>query len=547
MYSEIGFIFSPALKSFGNNNNTGNIYGRTVKIRPAPSNNQSSQGQQTQNNQGQGSQNSSQPDAALQDTVLVYKDPNSTNIVNYLKENVYKYDNSNEDPYISLIDYFSTRKTKALALRAADFAYLKDLGVYPINRLWILRRFPDNCVVPNNLLIWGNAVEPISTVVGWIKDKEDQEFLSVSFHEVWVSQNNWIDKVIGEILNKEFGLAGDKIMSVPGWGQGILFGMLKAMGFTSDFNAFNVATGDPNLLRTGTMRDINNQGLVSKMEVRLETCYEQKYINGVDPGMAMMDIITNLLKMGTSDQKFVLDASSKVIVDFLNQINNKPDLGAWATFLVNLVGSFLEGVKNFISDMTQNGGGAGQQIEGTSETTEKPAPGTIPNPEAKYTQSTSILGNLAKNLGNTLLAGTVYKYRWPLKGTIGLMTGISTTPWHLTVGNPYSPIINIGNIIVNDVSVKLSNDLGFNDMPARIDVNVQIDFGRPLGKQEIEKMFNNGYKRIYAKDKSNTNTSSVVASSNTAASGNPATVNVAANQTQPIETRNIIQKQTGGG
>ena len=212
MYSEIGFIFSPALDSYNNNDNTGNIYQRPIRIQPSTPNTNTSQGQTTPTSGAGGTQNpagSNDPNrtSASEDGVLVYKNPNqyvgTTGIINYLKKVTYNNDDSNEDPYITLIRYFNKPATKALTLRAADFAYLKDLGVYPINRLWILRRFPDNCIVPNNLLAWGNAVQPISTVIGWMKNSEDNPMLSVNFNEVWSDQNQMIDKVLSEILKEE--------------------------------------------------------------------------------------------------------------------------------------------------------------------------------------------------------------------------------------------------------------------------------------------------------------------------------------------------------
>jgi len=557
MYSEISFIFDKSLNNFNNKAilsdgtlgepNTGNIYGKKMRIRPAQQNTQTSQGQQTTTSQGSSTQNpSGDPNQSLQDAILVYKgkDENDT-IQNYYKGSVFYKDDTNEDPYISLMQWSGDASRRSLRLRAADFAYLKDLGVYPINRLWILRRFPDNCVVPNNLLEWGNnAIEPVSTIVGWIKDREDAEFLSVSFHEVWIDQNNMIDKVIGEILKNEFGLAGDKVMSVPGWGQGVLFGMLQAMGFTDDFNAFNVVTGDPNVLRVGKMRDINNQGLVSKMNVELNTCYEQKYINGIDPGMAMMDIISNLAKLGTSDQKFILSSTNEVIKQFINNVNNTVGLGAWIDLMQKLIDGFIGGVQKFIDQMKSNPPAEQEQPAPSNNTDNDSKSKDESNPitAAAVESKLGVMKNVLSNLTNSLLAGTVYKYRWPMKGTIGLMTGISTTPWHLTVGNPYSPIINIGNIVVNDVNIKLSNDLGFNDMPARIDVNVQIDFGRPLGKQEIEKMFNNGYKRLYSKSKNDSMSESVTPTSQVTANETPSTVNVNNNQGQPVGTKTLINK-----
>jgi hypothetical protein len=556
MYSEIGFIFSPALGGWNNSGNTGNIYQVPIKVKVPPAQN-TTQGQATPTNQGGTSQNVPQnPPPANEDGVLVYKNNNefvgTAGIKDYYAKNVFQQNSSgdegNEDPYIALIRYFGDRKSKSMILKAADFAYLKDLGVYPINRLWILRRFPDNCIVPNNLLAWGaNAVRPISTVVGWMKDKEDNPMLSINFNEVWVDQNQMIDKVLTEILRDEFGLKLPAMMSVPGWSQGILFGMLKAMKLTEDYNATNVPTGDPNVLRVAKMREVNNQGLQSKINLTLETCYEQKYINGIDPGMAMMDILSNLFKMGTSDQRFVLTGNSPLVQQFIGNIqSSSQNIDAWMSFIKELIKAFLGGVTEFINDLKSTTaevppeGNAGSDTKDNQKEKNTTLGTATADPSA-----ISGMGNLVAGMGSVLLAVTIAKYRWPLKGSIALMTGINTTPWHLTIGNPYSPIINIGNIVVGGVDVKLSNDLGFNDMPARIDVSIIADFGRPLGKQELEKMFNNGYKRVYSA--SSTKRETQLASSNSNASGIPATSTVSEMGNQPANTKQMINKSVNTG
>lgn len=530
MYSEIGFIFNKSL-SLSNSDNTGNIYNRPMRIQ-SKKDTTTSQGQQTnadklypdRNNLTSSSDylaDSSEP--VTYDTgVLVYKNSSvyvgTEGIKNYLKSSVYRYDDSNEDPYISLINYFGDWKSKAMKLRGADFAYLKDLGVYPINRLWILRRFPENCIVPNNLLAWGNSVSAISTVVGWMKDKEDNPMFSLSFSEVWTDQRDMIDKVFSEILKSEFGLKLPAMMSVPGWSQGILFGMLKAMGLSDSFDSKNVPTGNPNVLRTAKMREINSQGLKTNLDLTLETEYEQKYINGIDPGLAMLDIMTNLLKMGTSDQKFIL-GNSPQLVQLIGTVNNSSQkTEAWLEFIKSMIKAFVTGVTNFIDEISSSNSTATSTSStpdsgGVSLTTSIAEKGVIEQ-----------MGAFVGGLSETILAGTVSKYRWPLKGSIALMSGINTTPWHLTVGNPYSPIINIGNIVVNDIKVKPSNDLGFNDMPIRLDVSVQVELGRPLGKQEIEKMFNNGYKRVYSSKNLSSLTDSYEPTSDTTASGVPASI-----------------------
>lgn len=560
MYSEIGFIFNPLLGSYGKSNNEGNIYQRPIRLAPSSPNKNTSQGQPTQGNSGNGSQNSNPNDPNkgpnAENGVLVYKNPNeftgTVGIRNYLKLNVYKYDDTDEDPYISLLEYFGDKKTKSLILRAADFVYLKDLGVYPINRLWILRRFPDNCIVPNNLIDWGKkAVEPVSTVVGWMKDKEDTPLITLSFNEMWTDQNEMIDKILDQILKDNFTFKSPRSVSVPGWGQGLLFGMLNAMGLTNDYNAMNVPTGDPNVLRVAKMREINSQGLQSKMSLSLETTYEQKYINGVDPGLAMMDVLSNLFKMGTSDQRFIL-SNSPALQQLIGNINGNKNVNAWLDFIKNLLKSFLNGVADFIAAMASDSddvitSATTNSEDVISDSTSGSTSGSTSSSTSSSTSggaqdknSVGSTGGLISNVANSLLAGTIAKYRWPLKGSIALMSGINTTPWHLTIGNPYSPIINIGNIHVNNVEIKLSNDLGFNDMPSRIDVTIGTEFGRPLGKQELEKMFNNGYKRVYSKKSPGSVTETQPVSSDVTASGQPASVNVLENKNQPDNTTSKI-------
>jgi hypothetical protein len=464
MHTEYSFLFDPSLNlnTITNQDNLSNIYGRHIMV----------------------------SGSTLQQGILVYKRPDvygTANIKNYLANDVHRNDNDG-DPYIQLIRYFDQTKLKSMRLRAADFAYLKDIGVYPINRLWILRRYPDNVIVPDKPTDWGeNSQEPISTVIGWIKDGENESMFDLSFGENWTDQTDMIDQVMSNMLENEFGIHLKAGMAIPGWSQGILFGMLNAMGLTSDYSVENVPTGDPNVLRVAKMRDIMSQSLRSELSFKLETCYEQKYINGIDPGQAFLDVMTNLFKMGTSDQRFILN-SGKLVGKFMSMLNQKNASGGqWLRLINQFVEAFSLGISNFFKEVKDLGASVNAQQE------EPTTAGAL------RSSLTSSISDYVQGATQVLLNGTVSKYRWPLKGSIALMSGLSTTPWHLTIGNPYSPIINLANIHVKDVKIKGSSDLGFNDMPVRIEVSIDATLGRPLGKQELEKMFNNGYKRVYSK------------------------------------------------
>jgi hypothetical protein len=346
------------------------------------------------------------------------------------------------------------------------------------------------------------------------------------------------------MMEQEFGQKISNIMSIPGWGQGILFGMLKAMGMTEEFSAENVPTGNPNILRISKMRETEGQSLKSDLQFKLETAYEQKYINGIDPGSAFLDIMSNLFKMGTSDQKFIL-TTTDYITHFLGNVNNAGNAQAWVDLTIDLVKNFIKAIGTFFNEMSTIGQGFVStnltQTQEEKEKAEKDAKEVNAN-SATIASLDAFSNSLngAKGIVSTILVGTISKYRWPLKGSISLMTGLSTTPWHLTIGNPYSPIVNIANVLIRDVNVKLSNDLGFNDLPVRIDVSISAGLGRPLGKQELEKIFNNGYKRIYSQNAMDQWTATNPATSNVSASGE-------ATQIAQVSTSGTITPNPNGG
>ena len=116
------------------------------------------------------------------------------------------------------------------------------------------------------------------------------------------------------------------------------------------------------------------------------------------------------------------------------------------------------------------------------------------------------IASLGEGLIQSILASTVAKWRWALKGSLALMTGENSTPWHLTIGNPYSPFVSLGNVVVDNVELVFNNEFAFNDMPTLLKVKVTVRLGRSLGSQEIFQMFNNGYNRTYEIPTSNDNT-----------------------------------------
>jgi hypothetical protein len=79
------------------------------------------------------------------------------------------------------------------------------------------------------------------------------------------------------------------------------------------------------------------------------------------------------------------------------------------------------------------------------------------------------------------------------------MTGAkdSSTPWYLTIGNPFSPWLSTNHIVVKSAEIESSTEMGYQDMPTWIKVKFSCEFSRSLGRQELMRMLNNTYTRTY--------------------------------------------------
>jgi len=429
----------------------------------------------------------------------------STSVKNFIRDNI--YNGGNENPYIKLINEF--QDSPALRIKPSDLAYLRDLGVYPINRMVILRRFPDGNFVPSDLTsVVSNtfsmlgmlsfnkaAVEPISTVIGWIKPEDG--FGDISFNETWDTTTNRFDMLLREIIAKETGgmVNIDSVIPIPGFAQGFLFQLFNYSGLVggddSPWNSDNIPIGDPDLLQEGPYRDPTKQNLKSAFNFSFETTYEQKLIGETDPGAAMMDLIDNLTTMGTSNMKFYWSDKSDVIMQAKRAASkNANSATEWWDFIKTLLGAFSEGLTKMME-------GIEKKLTNIKETASLTGVTATDKMKDFLNPDTGPLAGFMRSI----LTSTVGKYRWEMRGTIELMVGgeDSSTPWYLTIGNPYAPWIATNHIKVNNITVSTSNELGYQDQPMWLKAKIDCELSRSLGKQEIMKMFNNTFVRRYSK------------------------------------------------
>jgi len=385
----------------------------------------------------------------------------------------------------SIIDWSKNSLTNA-QLKAADFAYLRFLGVYPNNRLIVCRKF--GAAVGNDL---SKATTPVSTIVTWRPPGED--FFDISFGEEWVEAETGFKKVLNDI-GDQFRLSGTGDAAAGGFGITPLPGfteiwqrqIMKDIGLIDEKGADTIPSGSPNLIKEAMMRktiadDDSGSGLNCSISVKVVAEYEQKFIGGLDPTKAFYDIIGNIAKFGTQESVFFLNGGEKAgtkAKEFLTKMKNNPKQAI--SDLIEGAVKALKAIKDTILDAL----GLGKKKDtDDAEKSEEPDGGAIFD---KFINSLL-----------SVITGIVKKFEVRIFGIINALTGQSSGTYHVTIGNPKRPLFCSGDMIVKEVKINFGETLAFNDLPSRITAEFTMTNARPLGLQEIMARFAQGQGRSY--------------------------------------------------
>lgn len=424
----------------------------------------------------------------------------------------------NNDVYDTSITHLIDKlaNTKA-SLRPADFAYCKDLGVYPNNRLMIARRFlgpiDDNIMVNS-----GGDVGSLATIVSWMPESED--LFSINFGEVWQEAdasfsgiidgigNDFKMKGLGEIM----GGAGGAI-PLPGFTEILQRQLMAKMGIISENSATTIPSGNPNLIKEAKVRktigyDEPGSGLMGKLSFKVMAEYEMKFISGLDPTIVWMDIISNILRFGTSTS-INWGLNKSFAAKMKNWLNNP-------NALVNELGKQIRTAVDTASTLIRDEAlklSSAFASDQTAQATESKTAGSDPDdPDESEENIQAFIKSAKKAYDNTInkvirglksvLNGVVSKYKVKAIGVFNALTGSPSTPWHLTIGNPLRPIFCCGDMLTQDVTLTMGSQLAFNDLPSSIKVEFTLTNARNLGLQEIMSKFNSGYLRTVDVQKS---------------------------------------------
>lgn len=384
-----------------------------------------------------------------------------------------------------IVEYCKDKKISSYQYEYADFALCKYYGKIPNEYMLTLRRFPmpveDDIVNIKAVDAKGQPYDKITPdlarAITWMSESTGNkldDILKFTVSTTWEAVDSKIQEIDSSAGNRG-GRVGSEIRN-----SSILsgiYGAANGMNAVQTYNAKENASYDPvtgtypnhvfgpiNVIKQVTVRQ---PGLNFAQDMSLKFSYDLRQLKGVNPRVAFLDLMANLLVLTYNNGNFWGGS-----VRYTGQAGkfNKPfgDIskiksGDFGGFLSGLLGSALKGIGNVVSDISQNG----------------------------------LMGS---KLGNNLIGGKLMEMFNTPQGADAVnafLTGDATGQYHLTVGNPLNPIAVIGNLYCDSADFQFGGELSYDGFPTELTLTVSLKHARPRDKGDIESMFNGGRGRLY--------------------------------------------------
>ena len=388
--------------------------------------------------------------------------------------------------------------------RYVDFMYCKHLGKVSNNHLITLRKFPTP-VGDNIFERYDEQLGDTGRLVTWFgtDDNQLENIINFSYQATWKPLSAKIEEVDSREDSESRGKIGMILNSMnPQYNDGVSSGF---WGANSIFKYFGAPTSSDNggILRNydknkvyephNTIQDthIYEGKLQFTHEFTLKFSYELRAYDNINPKSAFLDLIGNVLavtyrkgRFWGGDRKMIgppqNTAGWKKVDTFINKTWEKGGnlLSALANGSLN-----LSNIAGAISGLLKKGAGelntlfAGG-LSGFSDTIKSIFDVTHLDKGA--------LGIVKNALG-----------RPALYAMDSLLRGDNVGLWHVTIGNPFNPIMSMGNLILTNASIQQSGPLGIDDFPTNLTVTVTLKHARGRDAVEVGRMFTKGTNGIY--------------------------------------------------
>ena len=404
-----------------------------------------------------------------------------------------------------LMEYFNENYPR-ISYTAQDFLYCKYYKKIPVNHLITLRRFPtpvnDNIFdlkldvagkdpktprAASNVDATQTAGVTAVTYMGEQAGNKLDDILTMSYGLNYKEVKSEME----DISSGDGGYTSQPFYSKMGGVGRATADAFKGISSRQKFAAQNMSTGDKlgttyanfvigpvNVINQTQVRD---RGMSFSQDMKLNFEYELKSLSYVNPKIAMIDIISNMLTMTYNNGQFFgggqrYYGSAGAVASQFGDIN-KLKQGDFSGYIGSVVTDVETGFKNVF------GGGTGEfNLENGIEGLLKVGKTMLGN---------MLGGFLSENVG--AVSGT--------QASKALISAEPTGDWHVTIGNPLNPIVTMGNMYCDNSVMTLGNGLGYDDFPMEVKFEIDLKHGKPRDKGDIENMFNAGRGRIYASAK----------------------------------------------
>ena len=403
---------------------------------------------------------------------------------------------------ISLLNIIEQLSGTQAELRPSDFAYLRNVGVFPNNRLMIARRFLSPHV--SNIYGTGKATgQPVAIMISWKPQGED--FLKISFGEKWEEAKadfkNVLDSLGEDFLGKDLGQkigGGVAVVPLPGFSESLQRSVLKKLGILNDDDSVPLPAGNPNLIKMAKRRSTvaseqAGSGLNCTVSIQMVCEWEQKFISGIDPTIAWQDILGKILTFATSrSNNYGLKKEFETTLTGWMD-NPQTIVDDISKYIIASLEDVKKEINAFISGKQKEQPASKTKNDKNEKATEESAKAAI---ISQANETNDFLDELIKK-GSAYLSRQLNKYRMEIEGIARSLSGAPSTPWHITIGNPLRPIFCAGDMYMSqDLVVDLGPTLAFNDLPTSIKATFTLENARPWGLQEIAEKFNAGSIRV---------------------------------------------------
>ena len=419
-------------------------------------------------------------------------------------------------------------KSPEKTYRYADFLYLKHYHPFNNNRLITLRRFMAPVYDQLRIAIKEanpDIRRPIAQALSYL-DTSGNSFKALSKMNVTINTKptsgaldnvttlSQVDKDLGKVENSS-GNIGVKLLSLLS-GQSTVGdkGNTPFDAWTSTYDPWkngplqDLVYGPVNVITGSLIRD---RGLKFRQDgLKVNFDYSSKSIEHINQKAAMLDILSNMLALTYNhalfwggENRFLIDRANfplvqaEVMFGLLNNLNNpvaqfqdiEKALGlATSNLTKNLSDLFSETATDYEAKLKKE---AEEKAQIDAEDTKA----TTPDLKAALNKSRAakLAGQLALGDNQTLKK----LQRQILEGTKAELTGAPTGEWHLQVGNPFAPMMMIGNLWCTSTDFEFNDELSIDDFPTELRVSCTLTAGRQRDASDIQSMFNGGGGRIY--------------------------------------------------